>query len=45
VRLVAPSRSARRLLALTGCGHMFETFDSLDLAVSTPVDAGPEPAA
>lgn len=47
VRLVAPSSSARRLLMLTGCEGMFPTFDSLDQALSTPVnpdrDRPPEP--
>lgn len=42
--LVAPSRSVRRLLALTGCDRVFRTFDSLDEAMSAPVDTGPEPA-
>lgn len=40
VRLVAPSSSTRRLLKLTGCEGMFPTFDSLDQALSTPVDPG-----
>lgn len=35
VRLVAPSSSARRLLELTGCDRHFQTFDSLDQALST----------
>lgn len=43
VRLVAPSSSVRRLLALTGCDRMFRTFDSLDQAVTTPIDTGLEP--
>ena len=35
VRLVAPSSSARRLLELTDCDRHFQTFDSLDQALST----------
>ena len=42
VRLVAPSSSVRRLLAMTGCDRMFRTFDSLEQAATTPLDAGLE---
>jgi anti-sigma B factor antagonist len=44
VRLVAPSRRVRKLLMLTGTDRVFLVFDSLGEAVSTPVDAGPQPA-
>ncbi len=43
VRLVAPSSSVRRLLTMTGCDRMFRTFDSLEQAVTAPLDAGLEP--
>jgi anti-sigma B factor antagonist len=39
VRVVAPSRQVRRLLMLTGSDRTFLLFDSLDEAVSVPVDA------
>lgn len=41
--LVAPSRSARRLLLLTGCARTFRTFESIEQVVSAPVDSGPGP--
>ena len=44
VRLAAPSRSVRRVLMLTGCDPVFETFESLREAVSAPVGPAPEPA-
>lgn len=43
VRLVAPSSSVRRLLTLTGCDHVFQTFASTDQAVSAPLDTGNDP--
>ena len=44
VRLVAPSSPVLRLLMLTGTGRVFDTFDTLDQALSPPVLTGPEPA-
>jgi anti-anti-sigma factor len=44
VRLVAPSPSVRRVLKLTGCDHVFQTFDSLLPAMSAPLETDPEPA-
>jgi anti-sigma B factor antagonist len=44
VRLVAPSHSVRRVLKLTGCDHVFATFDSLPPAMSAPWETDPEPA-
>jgi stage II sporulation protein AA (anti-sigma F factor antagonist) len=44
-RLVAPSPSVRRVLALTGCDRIFLTFDTIDQAVSAPSDADPRPTA
>jgi stage II sporulation protein AA (anti-sigma F factor antagonist) len=44
VRLVAPSRSVRRVLMLTACDRIFLTFDTVDQALSTPDDADPESA-
>jgi anti-anti-sigma factor len=38
VRLAAPSKSVRRVLTLTGCDPIFETFESLRRAVSPPSD-------
>ncbi|GAA4727475.1 hypothetical protein GCM10023350_08040 [Nocardioides endophyticus] len=40
VRLVAPSRSARRLLMLAGCARVFPAFDSLEEAMSAPLGTG-----
>jgi anti-sigma B factor antagonist len=44
VRLVAPSRSVRRVMALTGCDRIFQTFGSLPEAMSAPLDTDPKPA-
>lgn len=44
VRVVAPSRQARRFLRIAGSEREFLMFDSLDDAISMPVDEGPEPA-
>ena len=45
VRLVAPSPRVWRVLRLTGCDHIFQTFDSLPPAMSFPLETDPEPAA
>jgi anti-anti-sigma factor len=44
VRLVTPSSRARKLLTLTRTDRVFLMFDSLEEAVSTPVDTGSQPA-
>ncbi len=44
IRLAAPSSQARRLLRLTGTDTQFQTFDTLDDAVTAAVSVRPERA-
>jgi anti-anti-sigma factor len=44
VRLVAPSRSAGRVLRLSACDRYFLTFDTVRDAVAAPIGADPQPA-
>ena len=44
VRLVAPSRSASRVLRLSACERYFLTFDTVWDAVAAPIGADPQSA-